>query len=113
MSDSKEISPWEYWVVKNEPNGGISTSYDLLCDLAINSYGLDERRRHSNLKDMVQYFCLWWDFNRPKMRKYTTLESIGKALGIDHATVLHHIRRRKPTIDFDKNVSCLKDFLNS
>lgn len=113
MSNIEEINSWEYWITKNEPGDEIITSYDLLCDLAISSYGLDEKRRHSDLKDMVQYFCLWWEFNKRKMKRYKTLESIGAALSIDHATVLHHIRRRKPTIDFDKNVSCLKDFLNS
>lgn len=113
MSETQEIDSWEYWIVKNEPGDQITTSYDLLCDLAISSYGLNERRRQSDLKDMVQYFCLWWDFNKPKMKKYKTLASIGNALCVNHATVLHHIRKRKPTIDFDKNVSCLKDFLNS
>lgn len=113
MEINQEIQPWEFWIVKNEPGDQVITSYDLLCELAISSYDLNERRRHAELKDMVQYFILWWNSNKRKTKKYRTLSAIGEALDVDHSTVLHYIRRRKPTINFDKNVECLKDFLNS
>lgn len=113
MESNQEIQPWEFWIVKNEPGDEVKTSYDLLCELAISSYDLNERRRQAELKDMVHYFILWWNENKGRTKKYKTLQAIGESLGMGHSNVLHYIRRRKPTINFDKNVECLKDFLNS
>lgn len=86
---------------------------DLLIELAVSSYGLDERSRKADLKDKVQFFIKWWYERRRFMIKYKTLESLANLMGIDHATVLHHIKRRKPTAMYKENSKCLSDFLNS
>ena len=47
------------------------------------------------------------------MSKYDTLESVGDLVKKDHATVLHHLNRRTPTINYEKNIECIKDLLES
>ena len=88
------------------------TVYDRLCELAINSYELNKVDRTASLKDKLQYFILWWFNNRGRMKAYNRYSKIAKLLNKNHATIVHHIRRRKPTLFYDINTECIKDFLN-
>lgn len=89
------------------------SSYDLLAELAVSSYELDRKSRKAELKDKMQYFIKWWFSEKSKMKKYNTSVKIGELLKKDHATVLHSLKRRKPTIDYDFNTACIRDFLKS
>ena len=86
-------------------------SYDKLCELAVSSYSLDSKYRGAELKDRVQYFLLWWLHNKKNMKYYISYSKIGQLLGIGHATVIHHISHRKPTVNYNANILCIKDFL--
>jgi len=104
---------WEDWIIRQASNNVEMTSYDFLCELCVSSYSLDKKSRKADLKDRVQFFILWWNVNKPKMSKYNTLTKMGTLLNADHTTVLHYIKRRKPTIMYEQNVKCINDFLNS
>lgn len=104
---------WEDWIVRQETKGNDMTSYDVLCELCVSSYGLNRRSRKADLKDKVHFFILWWKKNSNVMSKYKTYTSIGALLGTDHTTIIHYLKRRKPTILFEENVKCIDDFLNS
>jgi hypothetical protein len=103
---------WEWWII-NSQNEIKYSRYDFLCELAISSYKLDKKSRKSELKDTVQFFLLWWEKNKKKMNRYNTYTSIGILMKIDHSTVLHHLRKRKPTAMYTENTRCINDFLNS
>jgi hypothetical protein len=103
---------WEWWII-NSQNEIKYSRYDFLCELAISSYKLDKKSRKSELKDTVQFFLLWWEKNKKKMNRYNTYTSIGILMKIDHSTVLHHLRNRKPTAMYTENTRCINDFLNS
>jgi len=116
MEDSKEniiymIHRLEELSKVNVSNAYKLNTYDRLCELAVNSYELDKKNRKVELKDMVQYFCLWWLSNRKNMRYYTSYEKIGKLLNKNHTTVVHHISKRKPSNFYNQNIACIKDFL--
>ena len=101
-----------HWIAGYEKDEEKS-SYDVLAELAVSSYELDRKNRKSELKDMVQYFIKWWYSERKKMKKYNTSVAIGKLLNKDHATVLHSLKKRKPTLYYDENTACIRDFLKS
>lgn len=104
---------WEDWIVRQASDENKMSSYDFLCELCVSSYNLDKKSRKADLKDKLHFFIFWWNNNKSKMIKYNTLQKIGKLLDVDHTTVIHHLKRRKPTILFDDNVKCISDFLNS
>jgi hypothetical protein len=106
------MEEWMHWIAGYEKQEPKST-YDLLAELAVSSYDLDKKSRKADLKDKVQYFVKWWFSEKKKMKKYKSSTAIGKLLKKDHATILHCLHRRKPTIDFDFNTACIKDFLKS
>lgn len=101
-----------HWIAGYEDQDPKST-YDILAELAVSSYELDKKSRKSELKDQMQYFIKWWFSEKNKMKKYNTSVKIGKLLKKDHATVLHSLKRRKPTIFYDINTACISDFLKS
>ena len=103
---------WEEWMIIHNQSPD-KNRMDLLIELAVSSYELDKRSRKAELKDKVQFFIKWWYERRGFMLKYKTLESVAKLMSVDHATVLHHIKRRKPTAMYEENSRCLNDFLNS
>lgn len=87
--------------------------YDVFLELAVSSYELDKKNRKAELKDRLQYFILWWNKNKSAMGKYNTLVELGGLVKKDHATILHYLKRRKPTINYEYNTACIRDFLNS
>jgi hypothetical protein len=111
--ESKIVNPWEFWIADSTTDDTIGTRYDLLCDLVVNSYRLNEKSRKAYLKDRVQFFLRWWIEHRNKMIKYRTYQKIGGLLNVDHTTIVHHLHRRKETLDYIKNTHCIKDFLES
>lgn len=120
MEQENSISEngWFHWLhnhasekLGNEKARYALNTYDKLCELAVSSYELQQRNRNSVLKDRCQYFLLWWMKNRKNMKYYVTYTKIGELLGINHATVIHHVSKRKPTAMYNENIKCLKDFL--
>jgi len=103
---------WEWWIMSSNENTDYSR-YDFLCELAVSSYKLNKKSRKADLKDTVQFFILWWKKNKKQMKKYNTLVSIAGLLCVDHTTIIHYIKRRKPTIMYEENTKCINDFLNS
>lgn len=89
------------------------TRFDKIAELAVSSYNLDEKTRYIEHMDQVNFFILWWQKNKGKFNTYFTASAIGRLLKKDHATVLHHCRHRKPSINYKENTSCIKDFLES
>jgi hypothetical protein len=89
------------------------SAYDKLCELAVSQYDLDKRNRKMDFKDMCQYFYQWWFRNKDKMFYYNSYTRIGELCKNDHATVIHHVRNRKPSANFEENTACIKDFLES
>lgn len=117
LKRKSDMTEWEVWIVNNcdslDPIID-HTPYDALLELAVSSYDLRSKSRKMDLKDQMQYLCLWWSRNKHAMKKYTTLEKVGELLGgKDHATVLHHINKRKPSRNYKQNTECIKDFLES
>ena len=109
------ITPWEAWIIRTDKSHNvISSDYDKLCELVVFQYNLTNRTREMNFLDKVTFFCRWWLNNKNKMRKYRSSVSIGKLLGgRDHASVYHHVHKRKVSYKYDENVECIKDFLES
>lgn len=104
---------WEDWIIRQHSNGFDATTYDVLCELCVSSYNLNKKSRKADLKDKVHYFVIWWNSNKKMMKKYKSQSKIGELLGVDHSTIVHFLRRRKPTILYEENVKCISDFLNS
>ena len=117
-------TPWENWIIRqNYSNRGLvfgkKTQYDMIVDLAISSYTLNERTRKSDHLDRKHFFYLWWYANKGKMSSYNTLAHIADVIGEDHSNVIHYVGtngtngKRKKTGKFNENTSCIKDFLES
>lgn len=107
-----EKSHWEYWI----QNNAISvkyTSYDKIAEMAVDSYGLSKKNRKEHLADKRHCFVIWWGLNRDKFQKYSSLEKIGILLNVNHTSVIHYLYKRKKSLRFDENASCLLDFLTS
>lgn len=101
-----------HWIAGYEEAESKST-YDILAELAVSSYELDRKSRKAELKDQMQFFIKWWNSEKSKMKMYNTSVKIGQLLKKDHATVLHSLKHRKPTIFYDINTACISDFLKS
>jgi chromosomal replication initiation ATPase DnaA len=104
------MEEWLEWINRSE---GKSSSYDTLAELAVSSYMLKSRSRKAELKDQVFCFIHWWMENKKKMVKYNSTIALGALLGRDHSTVIHYIHKRKPTLLYEHNVRCIRDFLYS
>jgi len=104
---------WEDWIMRQSGLSVEKTVYDVLSEMAVQSYYLDRKNRKSDLKDRVHCFILWWNKNKPKMKAYNTTISVGRLLNCDHSTVIHYLGKRKPSIMYDENTKCINDFLNS
>jgi len=89
------------------------TEYDVVLELAVSSYDLDLRTRVEKKVDNKHYLIKWWTENIEKFQKYKTLSSMADLLKIHHASVNHLQKHRIPSLRFDENVECIKDFLNS
>lgn len=109
-----EQSPLEYFIENLQISSERRLSvYDRLCELAVSQYNLDQRGRKMDFKDRCQFFFRWWFQNKSKMFFYSSYSEIGRLCKIDHATVIHHVRVRTPSLDFEDNTACIKDFLES
>jgi phage head maturation protease len=104
---------WEDWLLNNGHVKGL-TAYDRLLELAVNSYDIRSKNRKQKRMDIKHYLILWWVENREKgsFATYTSTTRLGELINADHSTVLHFIHHRKKTINYEKNVECIKDFLN-
>jgi hypothetical protein len=108
----EDKTPWEAWILLSG-NKLNNDSLDKIAELAVSSYNLDTKDRYEECMDKKHCFIMWWDQNRGRFNKYTTVTSLGKLLGMKHCSVIHHLRHRKESFRFDKNTRCLKDFLIS
>jgi|LauGreDrversion4_2_1035121.scaffolds.fasta_scaffold50222_3 hypothetical protein len=104
---------WEDWIYRQSGLSVEKTAYDILAELAVSSYNLDKKHRKAELKDRCQCFIIWWNKNKHLMNKYKSLHSVGELMNKNHATIIHQLKRRKPTIMYDINTRCINDFLNS
>lgn len=91
----------------------IDTEYDVVLELAVSSYDLDVRSKKEKRVDNKHYLIEWWTGNIEKFQKYKTLSSIASLLKVHHASINHLQKHRVPSLRFDENVECIKDFLNS
>ena len=109
----EDKTPWEAWILLSGNKLNNHYSLDKIAELAVSSYDLSTKDRHEECMDRKHCFVMWWDQNRSKFSKYTTVTSLGKLLDMKHCSVIHHMRRRKQSFRFDKNTRCLRDFLTS
>lgn len=91
----------------------VDTEYDVVLELAVSSYDLDVRSKKEKRVDNKHYLIEWWTGNIEKFQKYKTLLSIASLLKVHHASINHLQKHRVPSLRFDENVECIKDFLNS
>ena len=116
-SDTKDLSPWEAWIVNQKVRFSIGpnySSYDKLIDLAISQYKLNRRNQHREVCDKIHYLVDWWHRNSFFMKKYKSQGEIGIALGgRKSCSINHYINKRKRSNEFDSNTACIKDFLES
>lgn len=110
------MTEWEVWIVNNHSDVSDSefNQYDMLLELAVDSYDLKSKSRKMDLRDRVTFVIRWWRKNKEIMRKYNSLQSVADLLNMkSHASVDHHIKKRKVTANYEENVKCIKDFLES
>jgi hypothetical protein len=103
---------WEDWIMRNDENGPI-TNYDFILDLAVQHYGLSKRNRKQELIDMRHCLIKWWKKNKTKFKKYNSLTAVGRSMNLTHCTVLHYVKHRKKSHDYERNTICIYDFLTS
>jgi dsDNA-binding SOS-regulon protein len=102
---------WEDWLMNNGHIKGV-TAYDKIMELAVSSYDMTSKSRKQYKMDIKHYLVLWWVENKEEFLAYNSTIAVGKLLDIDHSTVIHFMYHRKKTINYEKNVECIKDFLN-
>lgn len=115
------LTEWEAWLFNNSVKEQRKfTGYDHICELAVSAYKLDTSNRKVEIKDRLHYFLLWWKRNKNYMNKYKSLTAIGGLLKKDHSNVMHYVGKenqkkgiRKKSTEFNENVKCIKDFLES
>lgn len=81
--------------------------YDRLLRLAVEKYNLNRRSRRSIIVDQRQFILQWWDKNIREFKEIKTLDQAAVELGYSgigkHATVIHLIDKRTPTIKYKEN----------
>jgi hypothetical protein len=81
--------------------------YDRLLRLAVDKYNLNRRSRRSIIVDQRQFILKWWDKNIREFKEIKTLDQAAVELGYSgigkHATVIHLIDKRIPTINYEEN----------
>ena len=90
-----------------------ANSFDVLAECVVKRYKLDKVNRQQHLQDQKQFFILWWDYNRSKFNKYESITSMSILLQCNHATVIHHIRRRTATSDYKKNINEISEYIDN
>jgi len=102
-----KVNKHNYFVLKN------NTEYDLVAELAVSSYNLDVKGRKEKMIDMKQCLVKWWEGNNKKFYKYRSMTNISKLLKCHHTTVNHLQKHRIPSLRYNENTECIKDFLTS
>ena len=87
------------------------TESDLLAELVVSYFDLDQKNRVQTLQDQKQCFVLWWYNNQKSFYKYKSITAISKLLKCHHATTIHHMRTRKGTLKYKENVKDIQDFI--
>lgn len=103
-------SHWASWLIdRNE----IIVNYDDLIEATIKRFSLDVKSRKMEFCDMKQQFVIYCYelLNKKLLKKHKSMSSISRLMKQDHATSLHLLRKRKPTLKFDENVKELNKFL--
>lgn len=110
-----DITPWEHWIIQEQKNHSVlSSNYDKLCSLVVYQYKLSSLSREMDHQDRITFFLRWWFKNKRFMKKYATYEAAGHLIGRrDHASVYHHVHKRKVSYMYKENTECIKDFLES
>lgn len=108
----EDKTPWEAWILLSN-NKLTECSLDKLAELAVSSYQLKAKRRDEDCMDNKHFFILWWNKNKNRFYNYRTITSLSILLGMNHSTVIHHLRHRKKSFRFEENTKCLRDFLTS
>ena len=106
---------WQGWL---EINGYINpkhNEYDKLLSLAISSYNLHKKSRKAIICDRRQFVLLWWHQNKEKFSYYKTYKRISELFyqGFDHSIIVHYLSKRKSTNQYNKNIECIRDFVES
>jgi hypothetical protein len=108
----EDKTPWEAWILLSG-NALTNGPLDKIAELAVSSYNLKTKDRFEECMDRKHCFIMWWDKNRSRFIKYSTVTSLAKLLDMNHSTIIHHMRKRKKSFRFNDNVKCLVDFLTS
>jgi len=101
---------WEYWI---DSKGEKLIDYDKLLELVVSSYDLAKKTRKMGQKDRVQFIAIWWLKNKTKFIKYNSTTKVAVLLNVNHATIIHHYTKRKPSRIYDEETKCIKDFIES
>lgn len=102
---------WDSWIRNNSKEKDIY--YDKILEMVIDSYDLRKRTRKMAHKDKMQYVIIWWHRHKTKFIKYDTVVKVAKLFQVDHATIIHHYTRRKPSRLYEQEIKCIKDFIES
>ncbi len=88
-----------------------TTQNDLLAELVVSYFDLDQKNREQILQDEKQCFVLWWSDNQKSFYKYKSITALAELLKCHHATVIHHMRTRQGTLNYLENVKDISDFI--
>ncbi len=91
----------------------MSNEFDDFAEIIVDYFNLRLKSRELHLMDTKNYFILWWHKNQYKFIKYKTATSISKLLNMHHATILHHMNHRKPSLKFNLHTKNIEEFVNS
>jgi len=89
----------------------IDSDYDITAELTVAQFDLDLPNRTVNFIDIKQYFTKWWFDNRSQFVRYKTYMAFAELLKLHHATVIHLVKRRKASYNYDDNIKNIKEFL--
>lgn len=87
------------------------TDHDQVAELAVILFGLDRKNRKQEVIDTKQAFVRWWYKNSKRCKKYKTLASISRLMNMNHASIIHLKKKRKPTLDYSENSAEICEFL--
>jgi hypothetical protein len=100
---------------RNEALKSVNTNtgkdYDFVLERSILKFKLNKRNRIQHLKDKVHFLLMFWVRNNTKFKKYKTLEKIGVALNLHHSTVIFYVKKRKKSLEFEKNIVEINEFI--
>lgn len=84
-----------------------SIDFDRLFRLAVEKYNLNRKTKRSIIVDQRQFLLQWWDRNIKEFKEIRTLEQAADEVGYvgigRHASVIHIIDKRTPTLNYEEN----------